>query len=254
MIETLAEFFTSTLGVIFKALLIPILALLLAGLLVVAYEGVKILFRSLANYSHHLKEDAKTKVDFYIEKIADAISTRYEKVIQRNNGIDINGTDRRKAIEGLWHSTCGRYYLIISENDFFYTVTLGDEKTGKEDHGIFRNLYEAREKYLFQFDGVGLYTIGYNPKFNSLYFAHLNILFHREEPNASKGRSINPEDVSFEEPTSNERNDDAKGLKKLQQEVLDVNKLAEEVYKDIRVTVDKMYNNKGNDGNDKKNT
>lgn len=257
MIETISDIFTSSLGVIFKAIMVVILASLLAGFLVVAYKGVKILICKIRNYVQRMKAATKTKLNLYIDRIAEAISTRYEKVIQRNNGIEIDGKDRRVKINGLWRSTCGKYYLIISENGFYWTVTLHEIKTTKEESGILRNLYEAREKYLFQFDGNGLYTFGYNPSNDTIYLANLGVLFKREE---SWTCSVNDErqksdDVSFEKPSASNGNSNPSDLSTLQQKTYEVYKRAQEVYKDLKESVNKILNGEnGTESNDKKNS
>ena len=257
MIETLSDIFTSSLGVIFKAIMIVILASFFAGFLVVAYKGVKILICKIRNRLQRMKAATKMKLNLYIDKVAEAISSRYEKVIQRNNGIELDGKDRRVKINGLWRSTCGKYYLIISENGFYWTVTLHEIKTAKEESGILRNLYEAREKYLFQFDGKGLYTFGYNPSNDKIYLANLGVSFKREESwkSSAKDEILKSDDVVFEKPSAPNSNSNSPDLGTLRKNTDELYKQAQEVYKDLKESVNKILNGEnGTESNDKKNS
>lgn len=255
MIETLSDIFTSSIGVIFKAVMIVILASLLAGFLVIAYKGIKILICKIRNYVKRMKVTSGAKLNLYIDKVAEAIVSRHEKLIQKNYGFDTDNKDRREKIDGLWVSTCGRFYIIISENGFYYSISFHDSKTGREEHGILRNMYESREKYLYLFDGLGYYTIGYNPILKDLYLAQLNIRFKRKESSTwpDNDEPLKSDDVFFEDPSSSNGNSNPPDLSTLQQKTDEVYKRVQEVYKDLKESISKKLNDKdGTESNDKK--
>lgn len=257
MIETLSDIFTSSLDVIFKAIMIVILTSLLAGLLVVAYKGVKILICKIRNHIQRMKAATKTKLNLYIDKVADAIVSRYEKIIQKNYGFDTDNKDRREKIDGLWVSTCGRFYMIITENGFYYSISFHDSKTGREEHGILRNMYESKEKYLYLFDGLGYYTIGYNPIFDNLYLAQLNIRFNRKESSTwlDNDEMLKSDDVVFEEPSASNGNHSSPDLVTIRKNTDELYKQAQEVYEGLKESVNKILNDEtGTEPNGKKNS